>query len=195
MPSSLQQRAEAFAIFGEIDRIRRRADDRHAGFVQTHREIQRRLAAKLDDHTVRLFDIDDVHHVFERERLEVETIRSVVISRNSFRIAVDHDRFETRFVQRERRVAAAVIKLDSLPDAVRSGAENHDLAFDRSAALRLPLRKSSKDKACTIQTQRRRCPRVCKPESVPSCFAIGAHLVFGAFRSGKRAGDRKAQLL
>ena len=69
--------------------------------MQSHRKIQRSLAAKLNDHAFGLFHIDDVHHVFERERLEVETIGRVVIGRDRFRIAVDHDRFETGVAQRK----------------------------------------------------------------------------------------------
>ena len=69
--------------------------------MQPHRQIQRRLAAKLNDNAGWLLDIDDVHYVFERERLEIQTIRGIVIRRDSFRITVDHDRFKARFVQRE----------------------------------------------------------------------------------------------
>src|ERR1044072_1073030 len=123
-----EQRAESFAIFGEINRVSRRYNNRHAGFVQTHRKIQRRLSAKLDDHSFRFLDVDDVHHVFEGQRFEIETIGSVVIGRNSFRIAVDHDGLEAGVAQRERGVTTAVVKLDSLPDAVWPGAEDHDLA-------------------------------------------------------------------
>ena len=96
--------------------------------MQTHRQIQRSLAAKLNDHAFRFLDVDDVHHVFESQRLEIETIRGVVISRDRFRIAVDHDRLEACVAQRKGRVATAVVKLNSLPDAIWPGAEDHDLA-------------------------------------------------------------------
>src|SRR6185503_11211057 len=122
----IQQSPEAFAIFSEVYRIRRRSDDFDTGFMQAHREVQRCLPAKLDDDAVRLFDIDDVHHVFEREWLKIESIRSVVIGRDGFGIAVDHDGLEPRFVKRERSVTTAVIKFDSLPDAIRTGAKDHD---------------------------------------------------------------------
>src|ERR1051325_8182193 len=95
--------------------------------MQTHREIQRRLSAKLHDHTLGLLDVDDVHHVFERERLEVETIGSVVVSRDCLRVAVDHDGLEAGFMQCKRRVTAAVVKLDSLPDTVRSEEHTSEL--------------------------------------------------------------------
>src|ERR1041384_3436926 len=96
--------------------------------MQSVREIEGSLSAKLHDHAFRLFDVDDVHHVFERERLEVQSIGSVVVSRDSFWITVDHDGLESGLVKRKRCVAAAVVKLDSLPDAVWTRTEDHDLA-------------------------------------------------------------------
>ena len=122
---------EALAVFGEVDRLRRGADDRHAGRLQRKRKIQRRLSAELHDDADRRsgcgFVLVDLHHVFERERLEVETVAGVVIGRDRLRIAVHHDRLVAVVAQREGRVAAAVIELDSLPDAIRTAAENDDL--------------------------------------------------------------------
>ena len=47
--SFLQQLGEAVAILGEIDGIGRGAEDRHAGAFERVGEIERRLAAELDD--------------------------------------------------------------------------------------------------------------------------------------------------
>ncbi len=123
----VEQFAEELAVFGEIDVLGIGADDRHAEPLQRQRESERRLPAELHDHAVGLFGVDDVQHVFERERLEVEAVAGVVIGRDGLGIAVDHDRFDVFVLQRERRVAAAVIELDSLADAVGSAAQNHDL--------------------------------------------------------------------
>src|SRR6266850_4499296 len=95
--------------------------------MQTHREIQRCLPAELDDHAGWLLDIDDVHHVFEGQRFKVKSIRSVIVSRDSFRITVNHDGFIARLMQRERRMATAIVEFNSLTDAIRAGTENHDL--------------------------------------------------------------------
>src|SRR6185295_12938329 len=43
-------------------------------------------------------------------------------------IAVDHDGLKARIAKRKRSVATAIVKLDSLPDPIRPGAEDHDLA-------------------------------------------------------------------
>src|SRR3546814_9300991 len=72
------------------------ADDRHAGFFERTRQLQRRLAAVLDDHTLGLLDADDLQHVFQRDRLKVKTIGGVVVGGNRFRVAVDHDGLVTR---------------------------------------------------------------------------------------------------
>ncbi len=95
--------------------------------LQRQRQVERRLPAELHDHAVGLFGVADVEHVLERQRLEVEAVAGVVIGRDGLGIAVDHDRFDAHFLQRERRVAAAVIELDALPDAVGPAAQNHDL--------------------------------------------------------------------
>jgi hypothetical protein len=70
---------------------------------------------------------DDLEHVFQRQRLEVQAIRRVVVGRHGLRIAVDHDRLVAVFAHRQRGMHAAVVELDALADAVRAAAEHHDL--------------------------------------------------------------------
>ena len=50
----LEQRAEALAILGEVDRLERRAEDAEAGLLDRARELERRLAAELDHDADRL---------------------------------------------------------------------------------------------------------------------------------------------
>ena len=64
--------------------------------------------------------------IFKGQRLEVEAVASVVVGRDGLRIAIDHDRLVAVITQRERRMAAAVVKLNSLPDTVGAAAENDD---------------------------------------------------------------------
>ena len=100
-PQVVEQLAEELAVFGEVDVCRIGADDRHAEALQRQRQIERRLAAELDDDAVGLFGVADVEDVFERERLEVEAVAGVVVGGDGLRIAVDHDRFDAHFLQRE----------------------------------------------------------------------------------------------
>src|SRR5262245_22711581 len=122
-----EQFAESLAVFGQVDRFGAGADDRNAGLVQPHRQVQRRLAAELHDHAVGLLQLDDAHHVFKRQRLEIEAVGSVVIGRDGLRVAVNHDRLVPVLFERERGVATTVVEFYALPDAVRAGAEDHDL--------------------------------------------------------------------
>ena len=95
----VQQFAEQFAVFRQIDMIRIGADDRHAQPLQREREIERRLPAELHDHAIGLFGVADVEHVFERQRFEIEAVAGVVIGGHGLRVAVDHDRFHPHFAQ------------------------------------------------------------------------------------------------
>ena len=130
---------EAIAIFGEVDRIRRSAEDRHAGVFQCMREFERRLAAELNDdamqRAVLSLGIDDFENVFAGQRLKIKTIGRVVIRRDGFRIAIDHDGLIASVMQRETCMAAAIVKLDALADPVRSTAENDDFVLVRRRAL------------------------------------------------------------
>ena len=69
----------------------------------------------------------DGEHVFEGERLEVEAVAGVVVGGDGLGIAVDHDGLVAVLAQGEGGVAAAVVELDSLPDAVGTAAEDDDL--------------------------------------------------------------------
>ena len=80
----------------------------------------------LHDDTRRLLDGDDFEHIFKRQRFEIKTVGRIVIGRNCFRVAVDHDGLETILAQSQRGMNTAVIKLDTLSDAVRSPTQNHD---------------------------------------------------------------------
>jgi hypothetical protein len=71
--------------------------------------------------------VHDLEHVFERDRLEVQAIRGVVVGGHGLRVAVDHDGLVAVLAQRERGMHAAVVELDALADAVRTAAEHHDL--------------------------------------------------------------------
>ena len=134
-----QQLLKAFAVFGDVDRFGRGADDGHAIGFERFGELERGLAAVLHDHTRGLFLVYDLEHVFERQRFEVQAVGSVVIGRDGFRVAIDHDGLVPVVAQRERRMHAAIIELDALADAVGSAAEHHDLLLVRRQRFALFL--------------------------------------------------------
>src|SRR5208283_1550132 len=131
----LQQLAEALTVFGQVDAFGRGPDDVDACGFERQRKIQRRLTAKLYDYADRRasgsFVFADGKHILERKRLEVEAVAGVVVGRDRLRIAVDHDGFVAILAQRVAGVAAAVIKFNSLPDAIGTGTENHNLLLRR----------------------------------------------------------------
>ena len=77
--------------------------------------------------SVAALGVDDLQHVFRRQRLEIEPVGGVVVGRHRFRIAVDHDGLVAGFLEREGGVTAAIVELDALPDAVRAAAQDDDL--------------------------------------------------------------------
>ena len=93
---------------------------------------------------------DDLEHVLERQRLEVQAVGGVVVGRDGLRIAVDHDGLVAVLAQRQRRVHAAVVELDALPDAVRAAAQHHDLPAVGRLRPRTPPRRSSTCRRCCV---------------------------------------------
>ena len=80
----------------------------------------------------------DFEHVLGGQRLEIEPVGGVVVGRDGLRVAVDHDGLVARLAQREAGVAAAIVELDALADAVRPAAEDDDLLARPWAAPRRP---------------------------------------------------------
>ena len=62
---------------------------------------------------------------FYGERLKVELIRSIIISRNSFGVAVNHNCLIPHLPKSKSGMDAAVVKFDSLSDTVGTAAEDH----------------------------------------------------------------------
>jgi hypothetical protein len=138
-PQVLEQGFEALPIFGAVDGVRRCAQDGHPIALQRHGQTQRRLTSELDDHALGLLRLHDLEHVFQGEWLEVEAIAGVVVRRDGFGIAVDHDRLEARLAQRKGRVHTAVVELDALSDPVGPATQDHDLAAVGGLRLALVL--------------------------------------------------------
>ena len=125
-PEPLDHQAEPLAVLGQVDDLGAGADDRHARRLQRPRQVQRRLAAELDDHPHRLDPLADVEHVLDRQRLEEEPVRGVVVGADGLGVRVDHDDLVAVGPQREGGLAAAVVELDPLADPVGPAAQDHD---------------------------------------------------------------------
>src|SRR5665213_149191 len=90
-----RDRVETLTILCDIDRVRRCAKNRNASCFESARQLERRLAAQLHYHSDRLFTIDDLQDVFERQWLKIQLVGDVEVGRHRFRIRVDHYRLES----------------------------------------------------------------------------------------------------
>src|SRR5439155_5235844 len=89
-------------------------------------ELERRLPAELDDDASGPLALEHREHGLRVERLEVEAVGRVVVRRDRLRVAVDHDGLVPQRAEALRRVYAAVVELDALPDPVRARSEDDD---------------------------------------------------------------------
>ena len=172
-PSLIEQLLEAVAVFGEVDAVGRGAEDRHAGRLERLGELQRRLAAELDDDAVQravlLLALEDLEHVLRGQRLEIEPVGGVVVGRDGLGLQLTMMVSIAGIAQREGGVAAAIVELDALADAVGAAAEDDDLLAVGGLGLvgdgrrRRASRRSSTCRRSARRTRRRRCRCACRP--------------------------------
>ena len=125
----IEKALEAVAVFRQIDGIGRGAQNRNSGTFKGFGQFERCLAAELHNYpfqsAVFLFFGENFQNIFSRQRFKIKAVRCVIIGRNGFGIAIDHDGFITGFGQRETGMAAAIIKFDPLTDPVGAPPQNH----------------------------------------------------------------------
>ena len=114
--------AEQITVFGQVNGGRTGANNGHASVFQRLCELERRLSTKGNNHAIGVFGFHNVHHVFVRERLEVQFVGSVVIGGDRFGVAVDHDGLKAFCRKRVGSMHAAIIELDALANAVGTSA-------------------------------------------------------------------------
>ena len=140
---TVDQILEPLTVFGKVDGVGAGAEDRDTFGLKRVGQFQRGLTAELNDHAfqgaVFLFHAQDFHHVFERQRLEIQTVRGVIVGRHGLGVTVDHDGLIPRLGQRETGVTAAIVELDALTDTVGAAAKDDDLVLVAGARLALDL--------------------------------------------------------
>jgi hypothetical protein len=87
----------------------------------------------------RLLPVDHVQHVLQRHRLKIQPVGGVVVGRDRLGVAVEHDDLIAQVFEGKGRLAAAVIELDALPDAVWPAAQDQNLLPVGGCGPRLPL--------------------------------------------------------
>ena len=82
----VEEPLEAVAILRQIDGVDRSPKDRRARLLDRVGELQRRLAAELDDDALErpalALLVENGEHVLSRQRLEVEPVRRVIVGRD-----------------------------------------------------------------------------------------------------------------
>ena len=123
----LDHQAEPLAVLGQVDALGARADDRHARRLQRPRQVQRRLAAELDDHAHRARSRSQTLSTSSTvSGSKKRRSRGVVVGADGLGVRVDHDHLVAVGPQGEGGLAAAVVELDPLADPVRAAAQDHD---------------------------------------------------------------------
>ena len=120
----LQNLIEQLPIFCRVYILRRGTKDRHSHFHQTLRQLNRRLAAKLHDRSIRLFQTHNMFHIFRCQRFKIQLVRNIKICADRFRIIVYDNRLIACFCKCPGRMHAAVIKLHALADTNRPRAKH-----------------------------------------------------------------------
>ena len=126
---------KTLTVLGAVDRVGGGPENRRPRRLQTAREVQRGLAAELDDDTHRFLRLQDVENVLQRHRLEEELVGGVVVGAHGLRVRVDHDALVPLLAKSEGGVDAAVVELDPLADPVRPPADDDHLRLRRGAGL------------------------------------------------------------
>ena len=131
----MQYVQEFIAVFSPVDILHAGAKDRFAVVVDGLCQIDRGLPAKLYDHALRLFLIDNIEHAFLGKRLEIKLIGRIKVRGYRFRIGVDDDRFIAELLERIDRMHGAVIKFNPLTNPDRPGTKYNNLLFIRKLHL------------------------------------------------------------
>ena len=105
-PAVGEHAAEGAALLGEVDRLGLGADDldarrRRAPAPAPAASGRRAGSMTPGDRAGLLLGVDDLEHVLQRERLEVEPVGGVVVGGDGLGVAVDHDRLVAGLAQRQ----------------------------------------------------------------------------------------------
>ena len=134
---------EALAVFGEPDRLDRRAEQldavalEHAGFVELDREVEAGLPAQRRQQRVRALARDDRFDRCDGQRLEIDRVGHLGIGHDRRRIRVDEDDAVAFFAQRAARLNAGVVELGGLTDDDRSRPDDHHVPAGHARAVSL----------------------------------------------------------
>ena len=120
------QLPKSVPILGQIDGFRRCSQNFDAGFSQLIGDVQRRLPAELNNYTLWFLLFINAQNILDGQGFKIEFIRGVVIRRDGFRVAVDHDGLIPFFPNGKGGMNTAIVKFNALPNPVGTTPKNHN---------------------------------------------------------------------
>ena len=131
---------EQLAVLGAVDGLRLAGQQADAGAVQItgtgqlHGQVQAHLAAQVGQHGVRLFDVQDALHDFQRHGLDVNMVGHVRVGHDGCGVGVEQNGLNALCFQGAAGLGAGVVELRGLTDDDGAGA--NDQHFFDSGVLR-----------------------------------------------------------
>ena len=112
------------AVFGLVDVECARSKDRNIVVVELEGQIVRNLTAHRDDNSVRILELDDVHHSLEGQFVEIEPVAHVIVGGHGLRVVVDEHSPVALFLDRLQAGYRAPVEFNRGTDPVGPGAKN-----------------------------------------------------------------------
>ena len=78
----------------------------------------------MDDDSGGILALHDILHMLKIDGLEIQNVARVVVRAHGLGVAVVQNALHAQIAQREGGMHATIVKLDSLPNAVGSPADN-----------------------------------------------------------------------
>ena len=152
------------------------------------------MAAELDNDPIGFFPLYDIEDILQREGLEIELIRGVIIGTDRLRVAVHHNGLVAVFLEGKGGMDTAIVEFDPLPDSIRTPSEDHDLFPLRGLRLVLPLIAGVKVRG--IGGELRPAGIHCREDHTePGLNSEGAYLFFCAIQEDSQTTIGEAHLL
>ena len=138
----IQRARKRSAVLRQVDGLDARTHDRDAVLVELLGQVDRGLAAELDQRASHPLGPRDVQSAVEVERLEVKAVGGVEVGRHRLGVGVDEHGAHAVVAQGPCGVDGAIVELDSLADPNRARSDDdHGLRLDRGRfSLLLPAR-------------------------------------------------------
>ena len=93
--------------------------------IKFHRQIVRNLSTSGKNCAMRCFQIDDVHHPFESEFIEIQAIAHIIVGGNGFGVIVNHHRTPALTLHSEQRIHTTPVKFHGTTNAVSTRTNHH----------------------------------------------------------------------